>query len=146
AVEAALRADGEHKFVFATAQRDGADDPVAEGLHTVGVIARIAQVQRFGAGLSLVLSSESRATAIAYSEHDGVIFASAALLPDLPPSPDDLDAVASLAREVREQAVAYGRRRGAPEEVLRNFVAGIDDPGALANHIAFYLDLATAEK
>src|SRR4051812_40182075 len=88
AVEAALRADGEDKYVFAVAQRDGAEDPTADGLYAVGVIAKVAQVQRFGAGLTLVLSCESRATALRYTEHDGVIRASAAQLEDLPSRPD----------------------------------------------------------
>jgi ATP-dependent Lon protease len=146
AVEAALRADGEHKYVFAVAQRDASEDPAIDALHAVGVIARVAQVQRFGAGLQLVLSCESRATALRYSEHDGVIFASAAPLPSVPPRPDEAAAIALLEREVREQALEYGRKRGAPEDVLRNFVSAIEDPGALADHLAFYLDLATEEK
>jgi ATP-dependent Lon protease len=146
AVEAALRGDGEHKRVFAVAQRDGAEDPTAEGLYGVGVIARVAQVQRFGAGLQLVLGCESRATALRYSEHDGVILAAAAPLADIPPRPDDAAAIAPLARQVREQAMDYGRRRGAPEDVLKQLIGNIDEPGALVGHIAFYLDLATTEK
>jgi ATP-dependent Lon protease len=146
AVEAALREGSDLKYVFAVAQRDGAEEPSVDGLYGVGVIARIAQVQRFGAGLSLVLSSESRATALGYSEHDGVIYAMAAPLADVPPRPHEAAAITALARDVRERAIEYGRRRGAPEEVLRQFVSAIEDPAQLVNHIAFYLDLATAEK
>jgi ATP-dependent Lon protease len=146
AVEAALRAEGEGRYVFAVAQRDGADEPTVEGLHGVGVIARVVQVQRFGAGLSLVLSSESRATALGYSEHDGVIYALAAPLAEAPPRPDEVTALAALSREVRERAVAYGRVRGVPDDVLHRFVAGVEDPALLAGHVAFYLDLGTAEK
>ena len=107
AVEAALRADGEPKRVFAVAQRDSAEEPATEGLYAVGVIARVAQVQRHGAGLQLVLGCEARATALVYSEHDGVILASAAPLPDLPPRPDDAAALGALAGQVREQAMEY---------------------------------------
>ncbi|APR80950.1 ATP-dependent protease La [Minicystis rosea] len=146
AVEAALRAEGDFKYVFAVTQRDSADEPSAEGLYGVGVIARIASVQRFGAGLSLVLSSESRGTALSYSEHDGVIYAVAAPLAEVPPRPDEAPSLLALSRDVRERAIEYGRRRGAPEEVLRQFVGGIDDAAQLVNHIAFYLDLATPEK
>jgi ATP-dependent Lon protease len=146
AVEAALRADGELKYVFAVAQRDGAEEPAKEGLYGVGVIARITQVQRFGAGLTLVLSSECRATALGYSEHDGVIYAAAAPIAEPPPRPDEAATVAPLSREVRERAIEYGRRRGAPEDVLRQFMASIESPPQIVNHIAFYLDLPTAEK
>ena len=146
AVEAALRAEGADKHVFAVAQRDGAEDPSAEGLYAVGVIARVAQVQRFGQGLQLVLGCDARATALRYSEHDGVIFAAAAPLADLPPRPDEAAALGPLARQVREQAMEYGRRRGAPEEVLKQLIGAIEEPGALVGHIAFYLDLQTPEK
>jgi ATP-dependent Lon protease len=146
AVEACLRAEGEHKRVFAVAQRDNAEDPGTEGLYAVGVIARVAQVQRFGQGLQLVLSCEARATALHYSEHDGVILAVAAALADLSPRPEEAAALTPLARQVREQAMEYGRRRGAPEDVLKQLIGSIDEPGALVGHIAFYLDLVTAEK
>ena len=146
AVEVALRAEGEHKRVFAVAQRDAAEDPGPASLYAVGVIARVAQVQRFGAGLQLVLSCESRATALRYSEQDGVIFAAAAPLSLVPPRSDELAEIVPLVREVREQALEYGRKRGAPEDVLRQFVSSIEDPSSLVDHLAFYLDLATAEK
>src|SRR5262245_14658591 len=53
AIEAALREGGEEKCVFAVAQRDGAEHPSEDGLYAVGVIAKIAQVQRLSTGLSL---------------------------------------------------------------------------------------------
>ncbi len=146
AVEAALRAEGEHKRVFAVAQRDGTEDPTVESLYGVGVVARVTQVQRYGQGLQLVLGCEARATALRYSEHDGVMLAAAAPLPDLPLRPDDAAAIGKLALSVREQAMEYGRRRGAPEEVLKQLLGAIDEPGALVGHIAFYLDLQTTEK
>ncbi len=146
AVEAALRAEGSDKHVFAVAQRDTAEDPTAEGLYAVGVIARVAQVQRFGAGLQLVLGCDARATALHYSEHDGVILATAAPLADLPPRAEEAAALPALARQVREQAMEYGRRRGAPDDVLKQLIGAIDEPSALVGHIAFYLDLATPEK
>src|SRR5579871_2538377 len=146
AVEAALRAEGTDKQVFAVAQRDNAEDPGADGLYAVGVIARVAQVQRFGAGLQLVLGCDARATALRYSEHDGVIFAATARLADLPPRPDEAATIGPLAQRVREQAMEYGRRRGAPEEVLKQLIGAIEDPSALVGHIAFYLDLQMTEK
>ncbi|HSN98971.1 MAG TPA: endopeptidase La [Candidatus Nanopelagicales bacterium] len=146
AVEAALRAEGEDKRLFAVAQRDGAEEPTAEGLYQVGVVAKITQVQRFGAGLQIILSCETRATALRYSDAEGVIRSSTVELSDLPPRSGSEGSLDALAREVREQAIAYGRRRGAPEDVLKQFVGALHDAGELVNHVAFYLDLETPEK
>lgn len=146
AVEAALAAAGDIKYVFAVTQRDGEEEPRAEGLHGVGVIARITHAPPVGAGLTLVLSGDARAAALGYSEHDGVIYALVTTLVEPPPRPSPAAALLPLSREVRERAVEYGRRRGAPEEVLRQFVFGIEDPARLVSHLAFYLDLPTDEK
>ncbi|UQA59459.1 endopeptidase La [Polyangium aurulentum] len=146
AVELALREGGEDKRVFAVAQRDSAEEPTADGLHAVGVIARITQVQRLGSGLQLVLFCEKRATAIRYTETDGVLRAVTVELGDIPPRPNEESMIVALTREVRERALEYGKRRGAPEAVLEQFLGTVEDPGALANHVAFYLDLPATEK
>ena len=146
AVETALRVEAEDKRLFAVAQRDAVEDPTPDGLYQIGVIARITQVQRFGSGLQLILACEGRATALRCSEADGIIRAVTVELADTPPQPADAPRIEALAREVREQALAYGRRRGAPEDVLKQFVGGIDEPSELVHHVAFYLDISTAEK
>ncbi|WP_437336363.1 endopeptidase La [Sorangium sp. So ce394] len=146
AVEAALRMEGEDKRIFAVAQRDAAEEPTTGGLFSIGVIARITQVQRFGSGLQLVLYCERRAAAPRYTEVDGVIRAPVIELADLPLRPEEDSALEALAREVRERAVEYGRHRGAPEDVLKQFVGSMYGPAELVNHIAFYLDLPTPEK
>ncbi|WP_437866269.1 endopeptidase La [Sorangium sp. So ce363] len=146
AVEAALRVEGEDKRIFAVAQRDAAEEPTAGGLFSIGVIARITQVQRFGSGLQLVLYCERRAAAPRYTEVDGVIRAPVIELADLPLRPEEDGALEALSREVRERAVEYGRHRGAPEDVLKQFVGSMYGPAELVNHIAFYLDLPTPEK
>ncbi len=146
AVEAALKIEGEDKLVFAVAQREAVEEPTPESLYPVGVIARITQVQRLGAGLQLILSCEQRATALRYTEVDGIIRAATAPLLDLPLMPGEELELQALARETRDQALAYGRRRGAPEDVLRQFIGGIEEPAEVAHHVAFYLDIPTSEK
>src|ERR671928_334169 len=64
AIEAALRAD---RLVFAVAQRDNTDEPTPDILYSMGVIARIQQVQRGLGGIQLLLGGEERATALQYS-------------------------------------------------------------------------------
>src|ERR671928_2126874 len=76
AIEAALKAD---RTVFAVAQRDNTDEPTPEILYSIGVIARIGQVQRGLGGVQLLLQGEQRATALQYTttEH----FLSAVIVP-----------------------------------------------------------------
>src|SRR5678809_691778 len=76
AIEAALKGD---RLVFAVAQRDNADEPTPENLYSMGVIARIGQVQRGLGGVQLLLQGEQRATALQYSVNDG--YMSAVLMP-----------------------------------------------------------------
>ena len=149
AVEAALHdasssrvAEGSQ--VFAVAQRDDADDPTAGGLYTVGVLARISKAARFGAGFQLVLGCESRALALRYEEHQGVLRADAAPLPDLASLGDH--ELAPLADEVRLRALDYGKLKGAAEDSLRRFLSAPFDAAALGSQVAFHLDLPTEEK
>jgi ATP-dependent Lon protease len=61
AIDKALESDAEAKRIFAVAQRENVDEPSADVLYNVGVICRIAQVQRFPGGLQLLLRWKSRA-------------------------------------------------------------------------------------
>src|SRR5258708_9461804 len=63
AIEAAIKGD---RLVFAVAQRDNTDEPSPEILYSMGVIARIGQVQRGLGGVQLLLQGEQRATALQY--------------------------------------------------------------------------------
>jgi ATP-dependent Lon protease len=52
----------------------------------------------------------------------------------------------ALDRELRERAAELGTRRGVPAEALNQLIQGVDDPGAFADLVAFYLELATPDK
>ena len=67
AIEAALKGD---RLVFAVAQRDNSEEPSADILYSMGVIARIGQIQRGLGGVQLLLQGEQRATALQYSTAD----------------------------------------------------------------------------
>src|SRR5215210_7008313 len=56
AIEAALKGD---RLVFAVAQRDNTDEPTPEILYSMGVIARIGQIQRGLGGVQLLLQASS---------------------------------------------------------------------------------------
>src|SRR5262245_12965321 len=72
AVEAAIRAGGQ---IFAVAQREVADEPKPEQLYSLGVIARIGQVQRGLGGLQLLLQGVQRANAAHYNQAEGYLSA-----------------------------------------------------------------------
>src|SRR5207237_9270022 len=64
AIEAALKGD---RLVFAVAQRDNTDEPTPDILYSMGVIARIGEIQRGLGGVQLLLQGEQRATSLQYT-------------------------------------------------------------------------------
>src|SRR5690349_22189865 len=68
AIEAALKTD---RLVFAVAQRDNTAEPTPDILYSMGVIARISQIQRGLGGVQLLLQGEQRATSLQYSNSEG---------------------------------------------------------------------------
>ena len=52
----------------------------------------------------------------------------------------------ALHREARERAAELGRKLGLPDEAIEQILAEVDEPGRLADLVAGYLDIATAER
>ena len=69
AIESALKGD---RLVFAVAQRDNTEEPTADILYSMGVIARIGQIQRGLGGVQLLLQGETllMSVTISTSEQD----------------------------------------------------------------------------
>ena len=143
AIESALKAD---RLVFAVAQRDNSDEPTADILYSMGVIARIGQIQRGLGGVQLLLQGEQRATALQYTTTDG--FLSAVIMPAEEMNPvDEHDAAfVALEKETRERAGELGEKRGLPEEVVHQVLESVTEPGRFADLVAGYIDLPVAEK
>ena len=72
AIESALKGD---RLVFAVAQRDNTDEPSPDILYSMGVIARIGQIQRGLGGVQLLLQGEQRASALQFAQGDGYMTA-----------------------------------------------------------------------
>ncbi len=147
AIEHALETNGEKKRIFAVAQRENVDEPTSDILYSIGVICRIAQIQRFPGGLQLLLEGEERATALHYSDSsDG--FMEAIVTPLIDQGPLNLEDAAfqGLFREVSEKAAELGRHRGVPEEIIERFIRAVDEPGALSDHVAYYMELDPSAK
>lgn len=143
AIEAALKGD---RVVFAVAQRDNADEPTPDILYSMGVIARIGQVNRGLGGVQLLLQGEERATALQYSETDGYLSVVVTKTEDLLPLDEKEPAFEALHKEIRERAAELGEKRGLPEEVVHQVLDAVTEPGKFADLVAGYLELPVPEK
>ena len=143
AIEAALKGD---RLVFAVAQRDNTDEPAPEILYSMGVIARIGQIQRGLGGVQLLLQGEQRATALQYSTTEGYLTAVIVPAEEMSPVDDNDPAFTALQKETRERAAELGERRGLPEEVVHQVLDAVTEPGKFADLVAGYIELPVPEK
>jgi ATP-dependent Lon protease len=143
AIESALKGD---RLVFAVAQRDNTDEPTPDILYSMGVIARIGQIQRGLGGVQLLLQGEQRATALQYTEGEGFLSAVVMAAEEMNPINEADPAFIALEKETRERAAELGEKRGLPEEVVHQVLESVTDPGRFADLVAGYIDLPVPEK
>jgi ATP-dependent Lon protease len=141
AVQEAL--DGDRRL-FAVAQRENVDEATPEILYEIGTVVRIIQTHRVRGGVQLLVQGEDRARALEYDLGDGGML-NADLLPleRQPPRNPESPAFQALDHELRDRAAELGTRRGVPAEALNQLIQGVDQPGAFADLVAFYLELPT---
>jgi len=144
AIEAALK--GESRVIFAVSQRENVDRVTPSVLYTTGTIAKISQIQRGLGGVQLLLHGEKRGAALHYLDTQGHLEAVVREVEDLPPLRPDDPAFVALHREARERAGELGQKSGLPEEVVRQVLEGVTDPGKLADLVAGYLEIDAAER
>jgi ATP-dependent Lon protease len=144
AVQEAL--DGDRRL-FAVAQKENVDDPTPEGLYEVGTIVRIIQTHRVRGGVQLLVQGEGRGQALSYeSEGEGMLHAVVLEMERQPSLKAEEPAFQALNHELRERAAELGTRRGVPAEALNQLIQGVDEPGAFADLVSFYLELETEDK
>ncbi len=143
AIESALKGD---RLVFAVAQRDNAEEPAPEILYSMGVIARIGQIQRGLGGVQLLLHGEQRATSLQYSTTEGYLSAVVMASEEMSPLDEQDAAFTALHKEIRERAAELGERRGLPEEVVHQVLDSVTEPGKFADLVAGYIELSVPEK
>jgi len=144
AIEAALATPD--RLIFAVSQRQNLEQVAADGLYTIGTIARIGQMQRGLSGMQLLLHGERRGIAMHYGDKEGHLQAVVREAEEmLPLSPEDAAFVA-LYKESRTRAAELGQKSGLPEEVVNQVLAGVDEPGRLADLVAGYLDISPAQR
>jgi ATP-dependent Lon protease len=143
AIESALKGE---RLVFAVAQRDNTDEPTPDILYSMGVIARIGQIQRGLGGVQLLLQGEQRATALQYNTTEGYLSAVVMPVEEMKPVNENDPAFVALHKELRERAAELGERRGLPEEVVHQVLDAVTDAGRFADLVAGYIELQPAEK
>jgi len=143
AIESALKGE---RLVFAVAQRDNTDEPTPDILYSMGVIARIGQIQRGLGGVQLLLQGEQRATALQYTTTEGFLSAIVMPVEEMKPVNENDPAFVALHKELRERAAELGERRGLPEEVVHQVLDAVTDPGRFADLVAGYIELQPPEK
>jgi ATP-dependent Lon protease len=144
AVQEALEGD---RRLFAVAQRENVDDPHPDILYNIGTVVRIIQTHRVRGGMQLLVQGEGRAQALTYfREGEGMLQANLMTLERQPPLDPNDPALQAMDGELRERAAELGTRRGVPVEALNQLIQGVDDPGAFADLVAFYLELPTEAK
>src|SRR3954454_8915172 len=143
AIESALKGE---RLVFAVAQRDNTDEPTPDILYSMGVIARIGQIQRGLGGVQLLLQGEQRATSLQYSTTEGYLTSVVMPVEEMNPANQEDPTFIALHKELRERAAELGERRGLPEEVVHQVLDAVTDPGRFADLVAGYIELQPAEK
>jgi len=144
AIEAALKSDS--RLIFAVAQRENVDAVSPEVLYTTGTIAKISQIQRGLGGVQLLLHGERRGTALHYRDNGRYLEAVVHEVDDMPPLNAEDTAFVGLHREARERAAELGQKSGLPEDVVRQVLEEVTDPGRLADLVAGYLEIQPAER
>src|SRR5579859_1683517 len=143
AIESALKGE---RLVFAVAQRDNTDEPSPEILYSMGVIARIGQIQRGLGGVQLLLQGEQRATALQFTTTEGYLSAVVMSVDEMKPVNEADPTFVALHKELRERAAELGERRGLPEEVVHQVLDSVTDPGRFADLVAGYIELPVPER
>jgi len=145
AIEAALT--DPQRQVFAVAQRSDSESVSPSELYTIGTIATLGSVQRGLGGIRLVLEGKSRGIALRYAANKrGFLEATVQEAREMRAIDPRDPAFAGLHREARERAAELGKKLGLPDEAVEQILAEVDEPGRLADLVAGYLDVPTAEK
>jgi ATP-dependent Lon protease len=144
AIETALK--GENRLIFGVSQRQNTDAVTAEGLYTMGTVARIGQVQRGLGGVQLLLHGEYRGAVLQYAQAEGHLEAVVVEARDLPPAEPNDPAFLALDKELRERSAELGKKSGLPDDVVQQILEGVTEPGRFADLVAGYAEMAPPER
>jgi len=144
AIETAMKSPDQ--LVFAVTQRQDLEAVTPELLHTVGTIATIGPIQRGVGGARLLLQGKARGIAMRIEEKDGRLEAVVVEAEEMGPLDSADAAFVALLKELRERSAELAKKLGLPDEAVGNVLTDADDPGRLADLVAGYIDIPTAER
>ena len=144
AIETAMK--GPEQLVFALTQRQDVEAVTPELLHTVGTIATIGPIQRGVGGARLLLQGKVRGIAMRIQEKDGHLEAVVVEAAEMPPLDVADTAFVALLKELKERSAELAKKLGLPDEAIANVLSEADDPGKLADLVAGYIDIPTADR
>jgi ATP-dependent Lon protease len=133
------------KSIMLVAQKNAAkDEPVAEDIYAIGCVANILQMLKLPDGTMKVLVEGAQRAHI-HSIHDQQTHFTCELTPVAPEAQTSAE-LEALRRAIVTQFDQYVKlNKKIPAEILTS-IAGIDDPGRLADTIAAHLPLKLEQK
>ena len=142
ALELAMEAG---KQIMLAAQKSATDDdPTTDNIHAIGTIASILQLLKLPDGtVKVLVEGERRAMVQSYAETEGHFSAQVALLEPEPITDKEGEALVRSVLNEFDQYVKLNMK--IPPEILTS-LAGIDDPGRLADTVAAHLSLKIEDK
>ena len=142
ALEAAMEAG--RQIMLVAQKAAGKDEPKADDMFEVGCVSSILQMLKLPDGtVKVLVEGTQRARTNSITESDEHFVAG---VTPIPPEADNKPEVEALRRAVTQQFDQYVKlNKKIPPEILTS-IAGIDDPGRLADTIAAHLPLKLEAK
>ena len=133
------------KQIMLVAQKSASDDdPGPDSIHTIGTIASILQLLKLPDGtVKVLVEGERRALIDRYTETEEYFSAQVALLDSEPIADREIEALMRSVMNEFDQYVKLNMK--IPPEILTS-LAGVDDPGRLADTVAAHLSLKIEDK
>jgi len=144
-IRALERAMESGKQIMLVAQRSASDDdPSVEQIHNIGTVASILQLLKLPDGtVKVLVEGEQRAEVQNYTETDDCFVALINMLESVPVDEREGEALMRSVLAEFDQYVKLNMK--IPPEILTS-LAGIDEPGRLADAIAAHLSLKIEDK
>ncbi|WP_057921223.1 endopeptidase La [Lysobacter capsici] len=143
ALDQAMESD---KRILLVAQKSAeTDDPAAEDLYEIGTLAQVLQLLKLPDGtIKVLVEGVSRVAVSEVIERDGALSGQAVIVePNLDREEREIEAIARSLMGLFEQYVKTNRKL--PPELMQT-LAGIDEPGRLADTVAAHLGVRIGDK